>query len=141
MKNHSEVLQELKIELIQSLEYLEYSFKKIHDKKIPIHSKNPEDLETYEALVSRFSRVTDIFISKYLRTVALNDDPAYSGALKDWVNYAEKKGVISSASTWMQIRELRNKIAHEYATRDLAQIFTQVIEHTPFVLDLKRHIS
>ena len=121
MKNHSEVLQELKIELI--------------------HSKNPEDLETYEALVSRFSRVTDIFISKYLRTVALNDDPAYSGALKDWVNYAEKKGVISSASTWMQIRELRNKIAHEYATRDLAQIFTQVLEQTPFVLELKRHIS
>jgi uncharacterized protein with HEPN domain len=41
----------------------------------------------------------------------------------------------------MAIRELRNKVAHEYATKDLAVIFKQVLENTPKVLDLKKIIK
>ena len=37
----------------------------------------------------------------------------------------------------MEIRELRNKIAHEYAANDLSDIFEKVIANTPEVLKIR----
>jgi len=141
MTPHQKILDELKQELIQSLDHLDYSYNKILSKKISTLSKDLEDLETFEALVSRFARVSDIFIVKYLRTFAEKDDPAYRGSLLDTVHYAEKRGLVDNARIWIEIRELRNKIAHEYATKDLHKIFDQVLQQTPIVLDIRKKIS
>jgi len=66
-------------------------------------------------------------------------DPAFRGELRDFVDKAEKKGLISSADKWMQIRELRNKISHEYTRSDLKITFEDVKAHTPFVTqDLRK---
>lgn len=92
-------------------------------------------------MVSRFSRTTDIFLSKYLRALAEKDDPAFRGGLRDWVNYAGKKGSIDSATDWMAIRELRSKISHEYATKDLAQIFEHVLANVPRVLEIGNRLK
>jgi hypothetical protein len=141
MTQHKKILEELKKELVLSLDYLQYSFEKIQKNKIQIETKNPEELETFEALVSRFARVTDIFMAKYMRTFAEKDDPAYRGSLVDTIHYAEKKGLIKTAQTWIEIRELRNKIAHEYAAKDLKQVFEQVLEQTSTVLSIRESLK
>jgi hypothetical protein len=141
MAEYLQIIQELKSELLQSLDYLEYSYNKISRLNLSTKSTDPEDFETFEALVSRFARVTDIFLAKYLRALAYADDPAFRGSLRDWVNYAEKNGVINSTSFWMEIRELRNKIAHEYAANDLSDIFEKVIANTPDVLKIKASLK
>ena len=140
MINYDKILADLKIELESSIGYLKYSFEKINKKSINSNSTSPEDLETYEALVSRFARTTDIFVAKYLRSFVLKDDPAFSGSLIDTINYAEKKGLIVSAKNWIEIRELRNKISHEYAAADLKIIFDQVMLLTPEVLEIRKKI-
>ena len=140
MTNYDKILADLKIELESSIDYLKYSFEKINKKSINSNSTSPEDLETYEALVSRFARTTDIFVAKYLRSFVLKDDPAFSGSLIDTINYAEKKGLIVSAKSWIEIRELRNKISHEYAAADLKIIFDQVMLLTPEVLEIRKKI-
>lgn len=137
MTNHQNLINDLSMELKQSLHYLEYSYNKITSNKLSATGKDPETLETWEALVSRFARTTDIFIAKYLRAIAELDDPAFRGSLRDWVNYSEKKGIIDSAQNWLEIRELRNKIAHEYAINDLSGLFQQVLGATPSVLKIK----
>jgi len=141
LTNYNKILADLKVELLLSLDYLQYSFDKIKKLNISSESTQPEDLETFEALVSRFSRTTDIFIAKYMRSFALNDDPGFRGSLVDMINYAEKKNLITSARQWLEIRELRNKISHEYATADLKNIFEQVLENTPLVLEIKKRIK
>ncbi len=46
---------------------------------------------------------------------------------------------LSSSDKWMQVRELRNKIAHEYSRSDLKITFEDVKSYTPFVLaELKK---
>jgi hypothetical protein len=138
MTNYDSILIELKSELHQALFYLDYSYNKIIKNNFRIdQSKDPEVLETFEALTARFARVTDIFISKYLRAIAEKDDPAFRGGLRDWVNYAEKKGIVSSSDEWMELRELRNKIAHEYAAKELNELFNQILLKTPIVLGIK----
>lgn len=141
LNRYPAILSELKKELSSSLGYLDYSYKKVQQLSLNLATQDPEDLETLEALVSRFSRTTDIFISKYLRTYALNDDPGFKGTLIDTIQYAEKRGLIESAQTWADIRELRNKIAHEYAASDLHRLFSQVLSLTPVVLALSEKLK
>lgn len=141
MTDYGKILGGLKAELNACLDYLQYSYEKILKLNLSSDSKDPECLESYEALVSRFSRATDIFIAKYLRGFCEKDDPAFRGSLVDTVHYAEKKGLIASAKVWIEIRELRNKIAHENATKDLKIIFDQVMQQTPIVLSLKSKLQ
>ena len=139
--DYSKILADLTSELNLCLDHLQYSYGKVQKLKLSSASKDPDSLETYEALVARFARVTDIFIAKYLRSFSQKDDPAFQGSLVDTIHYAEKKGLIISAKVWIEIRELRNKISHEYATKDLKIIFDQVIQQTPVVLSLKTNLK
>ena len=71
---------------------------------------------------------------KYLRTLALEQDPAFNGTVRDVLNFAEKFGTIDSAELWMEIRELRNISAHEYLDEKLSAHFKRVRDLTPHVL-------
>ncbi len=90
-------------------------------------------------LTSRFARCTDIFLSKYIRFLVLDLDPGFRGEMRDYLDKAEKSSLISDADQWMKIRELRNKIAHEYTKEDLQKTLNDVLIFTPFVIEeLKR---
>ena len=54
--------------------------------------------------------------------------------MRDFLVKAEKNSLISSADQWMQIRELRNKIAHEYTKEDFVKTFEDILKQTPFIL-------
>lgn len=139
MVDYDELLKLFEVEIRASLEYLEHSHKKIQSLSTELKDLNPETLETWESYVARFSRVTDIFLSKYIRTYILRLDPAFRAELRDFVDKAEKVGLISSADKWMVVRELRNKISHEYSRSDLKRTFEEVKEFTPFVMsELKK---
>ena len=119
------ISQDYAKKLKKALEHLRYS----HDKilRLPTDSSklNEGQLETWESFSARFSRVVDLFLTKYLRTVVLQNDPGFDGSLRDFVNQAEKIGLIESAQRWMAIRELRNITAYEYADEDLKGYFEQ----------------
>lgn len=132
-----DLITEFKNDVIQALNPLRHSLEKLKDKPIPLILDNEEkldELEPWEALTSRFSRVTDIFLSKYIRLKVLDLDPGFRGEMRDLLDKAEKIGLVSNADQWMKIRELRNKISHEYTPEDLNRTFEDVLKLTPFVL-------
>ena len=103
--------------------------------QIPIDaSLDPEELESYEALTSRFARLSDLVVQKvfrYLDAYELEE----SGTVRDRINRADKRGVISSAQDFVHIRMLRNEIAHEYKAESIYDIFVRVMVLIPFLLD------
>lgn len=125
-------------QLLKALDYLDYSYKKIS--KLPTDATNldQESLETWESFAARFSRVADIFISKYIRTCILEDDPGFRGSFHDTMNRAEKLGLIDNVETWMVIRGLRNMSVHEYAEEDLAIYFANLKKYCLKLLSLKK---
>ncbi len=134
-KKRTELIAVYRAELGEGLSTLQHSWNKLQFQQIPdLEVKNLDQLEPWEALTSRFARVTDIFVSKYLRLMVLDMDPAFRGETRDVLDKAEKTALISSADEWMKIRELRNKIAHEYSKHDLSTTLTAVLQYTPFVL-------
>ena len=78
--------------------------------------------ESLDALTSKFARVSDIFTQKVLKSLVLltrEDAPTFV----DRMNLCEKLGIISSATDLIEIRDLRNQIAHEYLTENLTEIY------------------
>jgi hypothetical protein len=78
--------------------------------------------ESLDALTSKFARVSDIFTQKVLKSLVMltrEDAPTFV----DRMNLCEKLGVISSAADLIEIRDLRNQIAHEYLSEKLTEVY------------------
>jgi hypothetical protein len=98
-----------------------------------------EDMDQFEAFTSRFARMSDMLIQKVFRVldkIELEDE----GTIRDRINRAEKKGLIESADIFVQIRIVRNDIAHEYHIEALKNMYKKVLELTPYLLDCTEKI-
>ena len=61
--------------------------------------------------------------------------------MRDRINRAEKKGLIPSADIFIEIRTLRNEIAHEYQSQTIFTIFEKVLALTPELINSIDSIS
>ena len=132
-----DLIKEFKKDVSDALSPLQHSWEKLKNRPFPMildREKNMDELEPWEAFSSRFARVTDIFLSKFIRLKVLELDPGFRGEMRDLLDKAEKIGLVSDADQWMKIRELRNKISHEYTTEDLKKTFEDILLLAPFVL-------
>lgn len=135
------LLEEYKRHLLKALDHLEYSFNKVNKLDNNVQNLDLEQLETWESFSSRFSRASDLFLTKYLRTYLQLKDPAFNGSLVDALNLAEKYGFIESSNTWFRIRELRNKEAHEYTEESQTIYFNELREKCSTVISLKEKLN
>ena len=98
-------------------------------------------LETWESFTARFSRTVDLFLTKYLRAVILKEDPGFSGTVRDFVDFAEKLGLLESADQWMEFRGFRNILFYEYEDDDLQQNLEDLRRLAPTVLNVQRKLT
>ena len=89
--------------------------------------------ESFDALTSKFSRVSDIFTQKVLKSflILLREE---APTFLDRMNLCEKLGVIPSADDLIAIRDLRNLIAHEYLTENLQEVYLESIRLSQLLL-------
>jgi len=130
--NRKEKVALLKAQLLKGLEILEKT-KTILDisflkcKQISLVKELSEnDLESFEALTARFARFVDISSQKILKTIflLLGENPV---TIIDQATFAEKLKIIPNAEVLLELRELRNLIAHEYTEEDLRRLFKSVL--------------
>lgn len=74
---------------------------------------NDEHSEMLDAFVSRYGRLQDMLGDKLLPAM-LRASLEKTGSQLDNLLHAEKLGWIDSTQTWIEIRELRDKLVHEY---------------------------
>ena len=126
------LLQEGLAHLEQAASHLALS----HDRTLAIirqENWTSEELERLESLSSRFARLSDLLTQKIMRLIdELELTP--DGTLLDRIQRAEKRDWVESAGDLVQIRELRNLIAHEYAADRLPEIYKSVSILTPKLL-------
>lgn len=99
-------------------EHLRYSWHRLFDQTIDTEwvvslDRDPERAERLEAFVSRFGRLQDTIATKLLPRwlMALAEEP---GSQIETLNRAERLGVLESADRWLEARQLRNRLIHEY---------------------------
>ena len=93
-----------------------------------------EELTEFEALSSRFARLVDLLIQKIFRLIdEINLAP--EGTVRDSINRAEKNLLIDSSESLVEMRRLRNQVAHEYLIEKLSYLFDRIIVLSPILLD------
>lgn len=93
-----------------------------------------EELERLESLTSRFARLADLLIQRVMRLID-ELELAPQGSLLDRIQRGEKRGWMDEAGQLIRIRELRNLIAHEYASDKMLEVYRAVAALTPPLLD------
>jgi hypothetical protein len=129
------------VKLKKALAHLEYSYKKVVSLPTDVTKLDEEMLETWESFAARFGRVCDIFLSRYLRTLILIEDPGFSGTLRDFLNVGEKIGLIKDAKDWLALRELRNIASHEYSEKDLSIFLEALRNNCPKLLAISNMLG
>lgn len=137
MSKYTEQLLIQKRKLLKALDHLAYSYNKILTLDMQVETLDEESLETWESFAARFSRVSDMFLTRYLRTAILVNDPGFTGTVRDFVNQSEKLNLIDDAESWMNIRELRNITVHDYSEKDLTAFFKRLKTECPRLLAIK----
>lgn len=97
-----------------------------------------DELEYYDALSDRFLRTIEM-CTRLIKTWELLNFGTNSLSLRDTLNNAEKNNLIQSTSDWMEMKQLRNKIAHEYMPDEIGFYYSQIHEkysnHISFFVD------
>lgn len=105
-------------------------------------SYDAEEEDRFDALTAKFARLSDLIIKQAIKIVDILDLEEPPETIRDAINRAEKKGLIESGVRFVEIRKLRNRIAHEYAESDenIAEIYRETLESTPLLFDSVKRI-
>jgi hypothetical protein len=87
----------------------------------------PKEREPLDALSDRYLRAFESAL-RFFRTWERLREAAPSETFRDLLLRMEKVGLISSAQAWLTMRDVRNRIAHEYLPEELAKIYAAMVE-------------
>lgn len=98
-------------------------------------SYDEEEKDRFESLTSKFARLSDLIVKQCIKAIDILDLDEAPETVRDAINRAEKKGIISSSENFVAIRKLRNASSHENAVADLDAIYLAVLKHVPELFD------
>lgn len=91
----------------------------------PARDYTPREREPFDAMSDRYLRAFESSL-KFFRTFERVREVSVSDTFRDLLNRMHKVGLISDVQTWLDLRDLRNRIAHEYLPEELAKIYTAI---------------
>lgn len=92
----------------------------------PARRYTPKEREPYDALTDRYLRAFESSL-KFFRTLERFREVAPSESFRDLLQRMEKYGVITGAPLWIEMRDTRNRVAHEYLPQELAKIYADIV--------------
>lgn len=87
---------------------------------------SPREREPYDALGDRFPRACESSL-KFFRTWERVREANVSDTFRDLLLRMEKVGLISDLATWIALRDLRNRVVHDYLPDELATLYAAII--------------
>lgn len=87
---------------------------------------SPREREPYDALGDRFLRAFESSL-KFFRTWERVREANVSDTFRDLLLRMEKVGLISDLATWIALRDLRNRVVHDYLPDELATLYAAII--------------
>lgn len=85
-----------------------------------------DELEPYDALSDRFIRAVEMGI-KFFRSYEMLQFAEQSDTLRDLLNRMEKTGMVSSVEIWFRMRDVRNRIVHDYLPQEIKAMYDDIM--------------
>ncbi|MFT4926928.1 MAG: hypothetical protein ACI8WB_003028 [Phenylobacterium sp.] len=120
-KDLAVLLSQIKQKTQRAIDLFSHSVNKLapYDKN---QNYTPDELEPYDALADRFIRVIEMDL-RYFRTWELYQEGLTAGSTRDNLLKMEKLGLVTNAALWIDMRNVRNKIVHDYLPEQTEQMF------------------
>ena len=124
-KDYIILLERAKMKIEKIFFLVEASLKKIKSYDIE-QDYSPEELEPYDALTDRFIRCVEMFI-KFFKTY--DSYKAVTNALtyRDLINIMAKLDLVTNVELWMNMRDVRNRIVHDYLPEQTKNMFDAIM--------------
>jgi len=119
-KDYGILLKTAKLKLISAINLVEASLHGLNNYDIN-RQYNPKELEPYDALSDRFIRTVETSI-KFFKTYEYYLNAASSESFRDLLNNMEKLNIISSVGIWVDMRDIRNRVVHDYLPQQVKEI-------------------
>ena len=101
----------------------------------------PKEREPYDALSSRFSRAVEVVL-KFFRSYEKLLYAENSETLRDLLHKMEKLQFIDSVVQWMNMRDIKNRIVHEYLPEEIKGIYDSIMgDYGKQLLKVKKKIE
>lgn len=101
----------------------------------PAATYTPKDLEPYDALADRFVRAVECCL-RYFRSYELLEFAEQSDSTRSLLNRMEKLDLVGDTTLWLQMRNVRNRIVHDYLPEQTAQMYSEI--SGPYGKELQR---
>ena len=85
----------------------------------------PEEMEPYDAMSGRFIRAIEVSL-KFFRTYERYLFAESSDTIRDLLNRMATVDLITSTQLWVAMRDVRNRIVHDYLPKDIKQIYDAI---------------
>ena len=118
---YAEFLSAARQELLNARSHLNFSQNSVAAFSEPT-TWSESELEKVEAFTSRFSRVVDLLINR-VHCAIDRYELQEPGTLLDTANRAEARGLIPGVDWLRELKDVRNRIAHDYAGIQLPEIY------------------
>jgi len=89
------------------------------------HNYAPKEREPYDALADRYMRAIEVCI-KFFRVHERMMFADTSETYRDLLQRTHKLGMIASPGLWFDMRDLRNRIVHDYLPEQLEQLYSLI---------------
>ena len=114
--------------LTKASSLLEHSRRKVRPYE-PAKNYSPDELEPYDALSDRFVRAVEVAV-RLMRSLERFEFVELSDTYRDLLHRMEKLGLITEAALWLQMRDVRNRIVHDYTPNKIKAIYDDIL--SPF---------
>ncbi len=84
------------------------------------------ELEPYDALSDRFIRAVEVCI-RFFRSLDIYESAVEAETYRELLNRMEKIGIVSSVELWMDMRDVRNRIVHDYLPEEAKSRFDDIM--------------
>jgi uncharacterized protein with HEPN domain len=118
------ILEQNRDKLIKAIHLVDASLQRVGALD-GLKTNTPEELEPYDALCDRFIRAVEVGI-RYFRTVEYFEFAESSDTLRDLLNRMEKMNLVSSVRIWLEMRDVRNRIVHDYSSASFTEIIQDI---------------
>lgn len=122
---------------------LSYAYNKLNH-AFPLNSTKilaitEDEMPMYDLLTNRFSKLQDYMGQTiFPKLLIAGGESIDEMTFIDRLNHLEKLGVVNNAATWMQMRQIRNHLAHEYPHQpaQTAEYLNQAYQYTQELLSI-----
>ena len=139
-KDYKVLFENSKQKVNSAVELVEASLRNLNEYNVN-KKYSPKELEPYDALSDRFIRAVETCI-KFFKTYEYYLYAISSDTYRDLLSAMEKQNIISSVEIWVDMRDLRNRIVHDYLPHQIKSIYDLILgEFKDELLALKDKIN